>query len=373
MTHFLSKENIQGLIQLSIGFLRDKHNLNIASANVAKAVEDTMKVIASSPTFSTEQDIPMLNKRVILSVRDRFMLMRPLASSTPPQRVESTIYDVPTSTKTDENEDDFFKKLQSLELSRKAPPTPVPVPVPVSNTVPPLQTNSVQPSQPITVIVPSVAVSSSGVVTRIHSRDRDWMYHEDIHSIVWNGPLPKQTDETNFRVVQLLLPKQCLYESPYVILRLEGAGGQHQDVYFTPNTSLTGSWVSYTPCCDSNSYVKRFSLPWTLRLLDAQEKDLILGKDAWLLENIEGSRLTLVHSSISDLEDNFQSKDRICLKDALGNEVRGKVLACIHPKQMEVLWEGNLGNLQAPMYCMNECRQWTLFMESQITSHTTKK
>ncbi len=403
-TSFLSSEHMQQLTHICVGFLKEKHQLQIPPQHVANAVEDVAKVVAGPGLHPDQADIAQWNKRIILAVRDRFLLMRrtpptrQVETPSPPSPAKpSTVYDVPLATKTEDTEEDFFKKLQSLELARKAPvistpptastvPAPAPAPAPAPSVSTPLTVSSsaplstqppVQPSpQPITVIVPSVEVANHGIVTRIQSQKRDWMYQDDIQVCVWKGPLPRQADETNCRVVLLMLPKHVLSWTPIVILRIEGAGGQHQDVYMTPSavsaSASPSPWVSYTPCSQSMSYVKRFALPWTIRVLDSSEEELLIGKDGWLVEDIDRSRLTLSHATEDDVRRMMDVGDQILIQDAHGKACKGKITGIPHASEISVEWIGprpNTGTFQAPIYCMNLQRQWTLLMESQETSH----
>lgn len=378
---FLSAEHIQQLKTICIGFLKEKHNIQLPSNYIDKVFDETVASLTKEVDATTNPSA--WNKRVILTVRDHALMAIRTPVRTPAlpnvNPTPNPIYDVPAGTKGEDTEEDFFKKLQSLELARKAPvvaaPAPPAIPPPaLSSALTPAPTPA-PPAQPITVIVPSVAVATSGIITRIHSHDRPWIYQEDIQVRIWNGPLPKQMDESNFRVVHLMVPMQCLQDTPYIILRIEGAGGQHQDVYMTPKTDTHGPWVSYVPCTESVSYVKRFALPWTIRIMDAYEKELNLGKDAWLVEGLEERRLTLTHNAIEDIGEMMSIGDHIRIQDSLGNQHKAVIRKITSPTTVEVRWlsgkRPEVSSLQAPIYCMNEHRQWTMFMESHETTHTT--
>lgn len=400
---YLSKENIQHVETLCHGFLKSKHNIDLPATAITQLVNAFSQKLFST-TDINNTNIETFNKQLILQIREHVISnlakrapqpnIPPAPKAPPPAPkppiTNSDIYAVPESDKTDENQDEFFQKLQQLEMQRKAPiATPPPEPVPanpsrLSNVQVSSTTTTVPtppPPTPITVIVPSTTVANHGIITRIHSIDRNWIYNRAISSMVWSGPLPKQIDENNIRIVALMLPRVCMECTPYVLLRIEGAGGQQADVCMLPSESVVGTWVKYQPCT-ANEHMRKFATPWTLRLLDAYEKDLqSIGEDSWLLP--ESSMQTIApslhrfspnpSSNQVDILSSFRIGDRILVQDSKANQYH-----YIITKMTNTVLEGKDATCQDlpkefPCYILNETRQWTLLLESHQTNHVSTK
>lgn len=376
MNYFLKTENLNQLHTLCYGFINDTQKINVSSNVISQLMQEIIKQISSQPGYA-QMTLEELNKRTILGVRDRILSSRsntPHIPPVPPSPISSKLED-DDSEQNPENE--FFQKLQNLELQRKAPVastnpvTPQPVSTPLI--LPQPQT---QPQQPITVIVPSSTVGSYGITTHVNSRDRNWIFDNNIAIITWNGPLPKQMDESNFRIVSLVVPRCIENLTPYLIIRIEGVGGQVQHVTcISVSNSNSNPWIIYKPCSDTSGYIRRFALPWKISLVDAYGMIVNIGKDAWLVDQFDSKSITISHPDIKDVENMFCIKDRVLLKDGLGKKVSGIIRNISNGSKLEVKWdiEIDYSELQVPLYILHEYRQWSIILESHQTTHSGKK
>ncbi len=402
---FLSNENIKHIEGVCHGFLKDKHNIEVPTTAIKQLVS-TFSQRLSKDVDPSKVSLDAFNKQVIIQVRDYVVAamqqkqapraMEPMK----PTVVNQDIYNVPESDKTEENQDEFFQKLQELEMQRKAPiavpektaatttssvpsqPTSQQPLAPLAPSTPPV------PPAPITVIVPSTTVANYGIITRIHSIDRSWLYNTSVSSMVWSGPLPKQIDENNIRILALMLPKICLDLSPYVILRIEGAGGQVADICVMPDSHLqsamSSTWVKYQACI-ANEHIRKFATPWTIRILDAYGSELEeMGDDGWIVEETGFQTLSANISRIiptrsgkeRNVADCFKQGERIILQDTKTMK-SNYVIVQSTPNFIdvkEIYKDNQITSTKAfPCCILNQSRQWALLLESYQTTHITTK
>lgn len=369
---YLSSKNLDLIEGLCKGFLKSKHNVELPTNTLKQLVENISRKIFQE-IDPNKTNVETFNKQVIIYVRD--YVLKAVAQRPQPQP-QPDIYHVPESDKTEENQDEFFQKLKELEMQRKAPiaaPENVATkPASVSTPPPPSPAPPPPPPAPITVIVPSTTVANNGIITRIHSIERNWLYNTSISSMVWSGPLPKQIDENNIRILGIMLPKICLDLSPYIILRIEGAGGQIADICVMPEGNTTSTWVKYM----ANEHIRKFATPWTVRILDAYGKELEeLGNDGWMIEeesfqqvSTNGYRIT------SQVPEYFRPGDRITLQDSKSVNFHYQVTkTTMNAIELTEIQTKQSVSKTFPCYVLNQSRQWALLLESHQTSHITTK
>jgi hypothetical protein len=139
------------------------------------------------------------------------------------------------------------------------------------------------PTQISTVFMPQPTVHGQELL--INSWQRNWVQYPSRNGFLWNGPLPTGVDLTESRVSHVLLPRAFMetLKSPYLVLQLEGAGGQMSQSILVPAVGGSGigsgTWGTFVPAAPTLGYLKPLACPWRVKLLSAEGRLLELGKD----------------------------------------------------------------------------------------------
>jgi len=188
---------------------------------------------------------------------------------------------IPTleSIQDEKNEDDFFTKLQNLEMQRgtqinlQQPPVNSPIVSSTANTVLP-------PTHPTNTIIymsntPNADVRNTKPVV-LCSANRMWVHIVDRNLMVFGGPLP---DSMNIRLSRLMLPKRVAHNTPCVNVHIKSATDKTMEVMCQLDKEGP-VWDIWKPISVSLSLIKTFACPWTLTLHDIFNRPLEMGQDA---------------------------------------------------------------------------------------------
>lgn len=360
---FLNRPNFEYVLGLALQYLQDTNTLYVTEQELHKLVADTMLQIQNTKDRDKEElDVEKWNKQTILTVRD---IVRQRA----PKPATAQLENVATSAAVDS--DPFFTKLQELEVSRKSGNVWMGAETAPTPSVP-------TPSAPI--IVPSTvstiymqAPPEKATAIHIRSWHRSWLNAPLRAAFTWSGPLPTSIDVNSMYLSTVIVPKQTMIWTPYVILEMEGAGGQVNECILTPDSnSVSNTWEYLRPCTRSIGYIRPLALPWKLRLLDADRELLPFGRDHWKVQSIQHiglvSRLTVGANTGGVLNKDFTSNEWLLLSGA-GVEVRCKVVA-VGPTTIDVDELVDMKLLNAHILHLH--RQSCVVLEASQTTHAKK-
>ena len=184
------------------------------------------------------------------------------------------------SIRQEKDEDNFFKKLQTLELQRGEQiniKEPTSDPLPVGNqqkiqAAPPQSTNTI-----IYMSNPSVSADTRNIKPIVLSgASRMWIHVPDRNLFIFNGPLP---DSVHIRLSKILLPKRVSNITPCINVHIKSAIDKTVDILCCIDKEGP-VWDIWKPVSNILSLIKTFSCPWTIILNDLFNKPLEMGKDA---------------------------------------------------------------------------------------------
>jgi hypothetical protein len=187
-------------------------------------------------------------------------------------------------------EDEFFKRMRLLEDARKAfealpasagGPTPTMLQQP--SFTPP---NGVGVSPPLTTPTPAPIIANPSEFTKKHigsiitvsGWERNATFAPKRNSLVWGGPLASTISEITVEMV--VLPNIALM-TPFVVMEIQGVGGQSEKVYLIPKGDSAHSHYKAI-----NRVIPALGCPWTIRLFDAFAQPLNIGEDTTVVKHI---------------------------------------------------------------------------------------
>lgn len=364
---FLVRTNFDHVFGLARQYFQDTNTLFVTDKELHKLVADTMvQIQAAKERDKEEVDIERWNKQTILAVREIMRQQKPATT------VENQQPSEPAG-------DPFFTKLQELEVARKAGNVWMQTDTPVS--APPPPPPAAVPSPPVTSVstIYMQAPPEKGTAIHIRSWHRPWMTSPSRAAFLWQGPFPASMDVNTMYVSSVIVPKQTMIWTPYVILEMEGAGGQINECILTPDSkSVSNVWEYLRPCTRAVGYVRPLALPWKLRLLDADRELLPFGKDHWKIDGIQHvgnnniSRLAVSCVSGSGetiaLNKDFVTNEWLLLT-CNDTEVKCKVVA-VGPSTIDVDEVVTLKYIGASILHLH--RQSCIILETTQTTHTKK-
>lgn len=306
---FLSQENAQYISDIFQKFMMDKYQFRYTSLMTQ---EEYLKLLGTTMTkiyreHKHQLEIGDLNKRTMSELKNECLARMASASKnvapptlTPssssasplPPFVPPPLETVPEEPVGFSEDSEFFNRLQRLELQRKTFTATSSVVVP---SFPPAEQNT--PSQNATSQVPNAITTvfmpsplRIGKEIKIYSWQRNWMDSPSRNDFIWNGPLPRQADNTNTRVGCVVAPKHILHQSGLLSLRIEGANEDEVNITLVPS-HIVGEYAIYRPVLESLSYLQLLALPWKISLEAGDGESLYLGEDGRrysLVEEREG-------------------------------------------------------------------------------------
>lgn len=307
---------------------------------------DTMMVV-SKEREKEEVNLEAWNKQTIKIVRD-IVRKRPQQSaipqpSQPPIALQTDVEDT--------NEDPFFQKLQELEVARKsgnvwmqqssttsssaaAPSVALPLASPMVPS---------EPSQaPSVTTIYMQAPPDKGNAIHIRSWHRPWIAKPERAVYTWSGPFPLGSDLLATYVSTVIVPKQTMSFTPYVIMEIEGAGGQVNECVLIPDSKCVNTtWEYLRPPSKALGSIRPLALPWTLRLLDADRELLPYGKDHWVVQEVQVvrpdvTRLTIHNGGKTEnLSREFATGEWLLIESNTDKQLRCKVLS-VGPDTIDV-------------------------------------
>lgn len=372
MSSFLSRANFDHVFGLTFQFLQDTSSLYVSKDELQALTADTMRRVAKEREQETP-DLEMWNKQTIIMVRDVVRQRKPAPPPEPSANLQET------SSEEQVVGDPFFTKLQELEVSRKssnmwlqanAPPAQPAATL----TTPPVPSDASQAPSVTTIYMQSPP--DKGVAVHIRSWHRSWIQHPERGTYRWSGPLPNGIDVHSTYISCVIVPKQTMTWTPYVILEIEGAGGQVNECILVPDSkSVNSTWEYLRPTTKALGYIWPLALPWTLRFLDADREMLPYGNDCWSVQEIQHlrdiSRLTIVSSLASEscVSTSFMANEWVLLQSNIDNQVRCKVVA-VGPNTIDVQATVNVSFRGANILHMH--RQSCVILEASHTMHSKK-
>lgn len=280
---FLTDENAGVLIGLVVRYFRERRGVTLAPEAIDVEVRQAMiAVVQEARSGKLKGDVETLNRRVVASVVQS--LTTRTAAPAPPPEPESIEPSPPPMTEEEPNKDiDFMNKLKALEMVRRMPleaatPSAATEVKSTMDLLLPQMRPANLPTQIATVFMPQPVVHGQELL--INSWQRNWVQYPNRNGFLWNGPLPPGVDLTESRVSHVLLPRACMetLKSPYLVLQLEGAGGQMTQSILVPE-STSSLWGTFVPAAATLGYLKPLACPWRVKLLTADGRLLELGKD----------------------------------------------------------------------------------------------
>lgn len=271
-----------------------------------------------------------------------------------------------SSIREEKNEDDFFKKLQTLELQRGTQinlqqTTNDPIPSSVSQ-------QRVQPAPPQstnTIIYMSNATTADARHTKpivLCGASRMWVHIVDRNIISFNGPLP---DSMHIRLSRLMLPKRVSQNTPCINVRIKSATDKNMEVLC--HLEKEGPiWDIWKPISTALSLIKTFACPWTITLYDLFNKPLEMGKDGNIITSV--TRLMNGNTKLSvDPETDAKSYAQLLLQTQDGIEehinslhIMGNTIEIPGDYTHLKVNESYICNLQAQAYIVLEMEKDTI-------------
>lgn len=379
MQQFYTKTNSEHIRAVCASFLSQTYKIQIPADALETLVHQGMAQVKEDAQHS--KDTPVLedlNKRTIIFVKNMVRQAAPNTAPSPPAGVGPS--EGGTKEEAEEpDEEAFMARLQQLEMSRKMPPAPPAPPAtpaaPAAPATEPSVTTSVPiPAQVATVFMP--APPRKGFPLILQGMERPWMYSPDRASWVWAGPFPSLADSGNTKVCCMLLPKHVAETSPFVVVQIQGAGGQLVSCALVPDgVGGRRGWDTWRPCMESMGYIPSVACPWTIRILGADANLLALGHDSATV--IKAARTSIGSGSLlqlflSDAAEPCTPGDALLLRTETGTawrmEVRtvtadnGILVACPHAPLPDPALLPGAGVLFVH-------KQATLILETTISSH----
>lgn len=314
------------------------------------------------------------------------------------------------STKPEDNDALFFKRLQELEQKRSAsvaiqqtlsppvkkPPAQPARPIQAANSdqqaATPVPAPAPSASQQVIVAVPPAPRRGSSIV--ISSWDRSLADNLERSSMQWTGQLPASIDLMGTRITGIFMPVSVYGITPYIVLAIDGAGGNHSTCILSPDASaITGrtrGWMLWSPMNDSLSYTRNVPSPWTIHTRAADGSPLPLGLDhCYILTiaiDITNRTASLVLSSVlqpgqqaSINDSEFQAGDQVWIitKSSI---VKTDVLS-VSANGIDVRYKNSMRSVSMSnaahewMNCrvLNYSRQWSLVLDVTSTEHTNRQ
>lgn len=337
---FLSRPNYDYVYGIALQYLQDTNTLYVSKEELQKLVADTMMSVAKEKE-KEEVNLEAWNKLTILTVRDYVRSRKPTVATNTP---------LPTTPQYEESEpegDPFFIKLQELEVARKSGnvwaglQTSASAPAAATLATPPVPSESSQVPSVTTVYMQSPPEKSTAI--HIRSWHRPWIHQPDRAVYNWSGPFPNGADLMATYVSNVIVPKNTMTFTPYVILEIEGAGGQVNECILIPDSkSVNGTWEYLRPPTKGMGHIRPLALPWTLRFLDADRELMNFGSDHWSVENVQHvredvSRLTVSHPKYkpSGISKDFTTGEWLLIETSGDRQVRCKIIA-VGPDTIDV-------------------------------------
>ncbi len=284
---YLTNINAQYVLSILQSFFKDKYQLDIYEA-IPNETLRTLVTTKMNQVYQTHKDksisLESLNRLTLTELKESIKADYVIAKEnieSPPEQ--------PTPIPTQISEDsEFLNKVQRLEFQRKSFQVP-----PSSNTNAvnnnqnqinntPI-TNTPIPQSISTIYMP--APPKIGKEIYIHSHQREWIYENSRSSFVWKGSFPKMQDML-CRVGCWIGPIKILQKSPCLILHIQGANGDSQEVSLIPAYTCH-YFAIYKPVLDSLGYLRMVSLPWKIQLKTSDGEMLDLGQDGDEYERFE--------------------------------------------------------------------------------------
>jgi hypothetical protein len=325
-----SASNIEHVLIICRKFLNQKYNIKVADEQLRQLITNTLKQLTKYYSENPpEPALDVINKQTITRIKDVLLqqLQPQQQHSQPPQhpsqqlQPQQPISDADGIANADNDAQDFFAKLEEFEIQRNASFKPNELLKLVA------QPPSVPPQTPPTsvpvIYIPTLHSSiKQSKVIYINSIDRDWTYFSNRTTFSWNGQLP--TDDSKLFVTCLTLPTNVATLTPLIIIEINGAGNQKEEIVCYHSNDSSPIWSIWKPCSQHCSLIKSLSCPWTINLLDVYKNPLDIGNDGALVTEcstlINGNYRVQFSSSI-DAEKNAI---------LLSNNKQYKVINCIN-------------------------------------------
>jgi hypothetical protein len=412
----LSDQNIENVYRVSRQFLQDKYNFQVQPnelyANIQQILRELVQYYTAKPPFPP---ILELNKMTISEIKNKVLKLlsqqqssqnlsaqKPTLSPSSPMQPPSmqpshnlsnepsqqnspsfqlqspplmeqmssdidSIHEVfqetgDISVRDEKNEDEFFKKLQVLELQRNTQITsqhaPTSDPISVKSNV------NAPPQVPLNTIIymsPTNQEIRNSKPIIIHGSDRMWLHIRERNMLSFNGPLP---DSVHVRLTNLMISPKVARITPCVIVQIKSATGKLMEVYcYLDKQGPT--WDIWKPVSRTLSLIKTFACPWVITLLDIHGTPLDMGKDGQKIIQVnrllDGKSIRIDIEPDSDVQTNtfilIQTSDGIITKvptlHALSNQIQ------IPGEYIDIKpFETYICNLQAQPYIMLEMEKF---------------
>lgn len=251
-----SNENIQRIFKVCKSYLFDRFQISVLDDQL----NDIIRNIVSE---HNKQNITLelFNKQVILKVKDHF-INKPEEEPT---------------------EEDFFSKLEKLEIQRN---TTLPQP---NTPVKPLQFESAQPQQiiqpqsngPSVIYVPNVKKASTSFI--INSLDRDWQYFTDRATIQWSG---HTNFETKISLNSIFFPESVATKTPIIFIKIDGVGNNTHEIP-CHLFSKGFTWDIWKPASKELAIMKSIAIPWIITFHDCYNNLIDIGNDGAIISEYD--------------------------------------------------------------------------------------
>jgi hypothetical protein len=279
---YLTNGNAQYILNILQGFFKDKYQLDIYEA----IPNETLRTLVSTKMNQLLQahkdkniSLESLNRLTLTELKESIKTNYVIAKEnieTPPEQ--------PTTIPTQISDDsDFLNKVQRLEFQRKSFQVPPP-----SNTNAAINNTQNQINTPIPQSISTIYMPvppKIGKEIYIHSHQREWIYENSRSSFIWNGSIPKMQDML-CRVCCWIGPLKILQKSSCLLLHIQGANGDSQEVSLIPSYTCH-YFAIYKPPLDSLGYLRMVSLPWKIQLKTSDGQNVDLGEDGDAYERFE--------------------------------------------------------------------------------------
>jgi hypothetical protein len=278
-----SASNIEHVLIICRKFLNQKYNIKVADEQLRQLITNTLKQLTKYYSENPpEPALDVINKQTITRIKDVLLQQLQPHSQPPqqPQQPQQPISDADGIANADNDAQDFFAKLEEFEIQRNASFKPNELLKLVA------QPPSVPPQTPPTsvpvIYIPTLHSSiKQSKVIYINSIDRDWTYFSNRTTFSWNGQLP--TDDSKLFVTCLTLPTNVATLTPLIIIEINGAGNQKEEIVCYHSNDSSPIWSIWKPCSQHCSLIKSLSCPWTINLLDVYKNPLDIGNDGALV------------------------------------------------------------------------------------------
>ena len=268
----------------------------------------------------------------------------------------------------EKDEDNFFKKLQTLELQRGQK---INLNEPAIDPLPPSNQQKIQAAPPqSTNTIIYMSNSSSGIDIRntkpivLCGASRMWIHIPDRNILIFNGPLP---DSVHIKLLQLMLPKRVSKNTPCINVHITSATDKTIDILC--HLDKEGPiWDIWKPISNTLSLIKTFACPWTITLYDLFSKPLEMGKDGNKIINI--TRLMNGNTKISVEPDiDITSYAQIYIRDQDGNDIHTNILHVLQ-NTLELPGDSTYLKVNETYICNLQAQPYIIF---QIEKHDTEE